>query len=582
MEKILTDSSDFEELIKSGAVYIDKTELLEKIGPYSYSIFVRPPRFGKTLNMSMIKSFFEMNYDDPADKSKPNELFQNLIIMKNKEFCDKYMGEYPVISISLKTVRGKTYEEALKAFTKVICNLYKSFAEILYNSPRLNKEYDYYALDYYTKLDADNIDWGNSSTITNLECNIESSLKELTDLLFKAFGKHSIVIIDDFDEPLRDAAAYGYYKDMRYVTSGMGNWVLKTNKNLQAGILTCSLLIALDYGVDHLSVYESNYEYYSTMFGLTYKDAEELLKKLNLESHIKEVLEWYGGYNFAGNKMVCTESLLKYCAEALSSTNQDTFTPKNYRADAEDNEIIKYSMLRQAPLFSSFSKNLQQLLNGEAVEALTGVRSDYPEINAEINPFLALEHLFFKGYLTVVNDNNGSTSRNKVCIPNKEVLKCFDIKAREIFSIDNPEWREKAFAFKEALFKGELDEVQKRIDALLDSYVSVRDTDHKNFFHGFLKRVLSITINKDSEAFFSNSENRLGYADTIIDNTIESNAVIIEYKKAEKSESFEDVCAEALKQIEEKQYAYPYEQKNYRILKYGIGFYGKECWVAVP
>ncbi|WP_031492049.1 AAA family ATPase [Succinivibrio dextrinosolvens] len=578
MKKILTDSDDFETIIRTGAAYVDKTELLEKIGPCSYSIFVRPPRFGKSLNMSMIKSFFEMNYADPANKSKPKELFQNLQIMKNKEFCEKYMGEYPVISISLKSVRGKTFEEALKAFTEIIIDLYKSFADVLYSSPKLNREYDYYTLDFFAKLDIENLDWTNPHTISSIVLGINKSLEVLTYLLFKAFGKHTIVLIDDFDEPLRDAAAYGYYENMREVTSGMGNAVLKTNSNLQSGILTCSVLVALDYGIDHLSVYETDYEYYSTMFGFTYEETEELLKRLNLDSHTEDVIEWYGGYNFANNKMVCPESLLKFCADVLTSPDPVTFEPKNYRIDAEEKEIIKYSLQNNDYLFSEC---LQNLLDGDSYQTNISVLSKYYPINKEMNPFWAFDLLFFRGFLTLVKTAS-KTGNDYVVIPNKEVLDFFGLTTKEIFNATKLNWKEKALAFKEALFNNDKDKVQTLINELLINFVSVRDTAYESFYQEFLTSVLSVTIAPDHEELLSKSENGLGFAYTIINNTIESKVAIIEYKKAEKGETFKKICAEALKQIDEKQHSHKYEQKDYSICKYGITFSGKTCWVAMP
>lgn len=588
-EKQSIGTEDFEEHIKLKNVYIDKTSYLpdlygEKVHPNGMRyedkvfLFTRPRRFGKSLTMSMIKSFFEINYANPEDNSKAYGLFKNLAITGNKAFCEKYMGKYPVVFISLKEVDGKTFSDALKQLTKIIGSACLFFQNILGKS---NKQSDSNLKDLQKLVGykSEDIDWNNASDLTNIKGNLIFSLKLLTAMLKDEYNRNTIVIVDEYDVPLQKATVNGYYDDMLYVIRGMFSSVFKTNSCLEKGFVTGCLRISHESiftGINNFSIYTVNDEAYNKFIGFTHEETVQLLKDNKLISRQDEVMSWYDGYNFAGAKMLCPWSVLKFCEGAGASANPQTFAPKNYWINTSGNDIMKICITKPN---ARDSLRLQNLLDGNTEIVKPTEFSTYPEISYKTGFDVMMGMMIHTGYLTVINtDEKGAM---EVKIPNNEIKDSFRKNIEAIYCDDNIPWFEKVNALKAALFKNDKNEVQDLINELLINFVSVRNTAHESYYHGFLSGVLSLTVN-DPEEIKSDMESGQGFSDLRLISDLKKNVIIIEFKKIDKGESIEDVCAEALKQIEEKQYAYPYEQKNYRILKYGIGFYGKECWVAVP
>lgn len=590
-EKQSIGTEDFEEHIRSKKIYIDKTSFLpelygEKVHPNGMRyedkvlLITRPRRFGKSLTMSMIKNFFEINYANPEDKSKPKDLFENLEIAQNKDFCNRYMGEYPVVLFSLRGIGGKSYERSLQKFLQGIGDLYRTFKPVFEKSDKQYEE----DMKFFNEV----LDLSNSTKLvlsdedikTNIENAIITSLYKLTAMLNIEYGKKTIVIIDEYDVPLQKATLCGYYNDMLDVVRGMFEKVFKTNEYLEKGIVTGCLRISHESiftGINNFSIYTVNDEVLNRFIGFTHDETVQLLKDNKLLSRKDDVMKWYDGYNFAGARMLCPWSVLNFCESAGSSRNPDTFTPQNYWINTSGNDIMRICITKPN---AKDSMRLQNLLDDKTEMVKPTDFTAYPEINYKTGFDVMMGMMIHTGYLTVLNiDEKGNM---EVKIPNNEIKDSFRKSIESIYCADNPTWSEKAKELKNSLFKNDKDKVQSLINELLINFVSVRDTAYESFYQGFLTGVLSITIDQDHEELLSNSENGLGFADTIIDNTIESKVVIIEYKKAEKGESFKKICAEALKQIDENHYSHKYEQKDYSICKYGITFSGKTCWVATP
>ena len=274
--------------------------------------------------------------------------------------------------------------------------------------------------------------------------------------------------------------------------------------------------------------------------------------------------------------MLCPWSVLNYCESAGKADNLDEHIPGNYWINTSGNDIVDICLKHPD---AQDSMRLQNLLDGNTEIIESSDFTSYPQINTETDFDTMMNMMLHTGYLTAVKTY--SDRRLEVKIPNQEVLESFRERTKKVFSKQNTPWYEKVKSLKAALFNNDKDKVQTLINELLINFVSVRNTAQESYYQGFLSGVLSLTVDDPAE-LQSDTESGKGFSDLKIISDLKKNAIIIEFKKLEKGESFEDICAEALQQIEEKQYAYPYAQKNYRILKYGIGFYGKECWVATP
>ena len=584
-ERLTVGYEDFETLIRKNAPYIDKTAYLKELfGEKVHdngelyedyvSLFTRPRRFGKTLTMSMIKNFFELNYDNPKDKSKTRELFKGLDISKDKEFCKKYQGEYPVISISLKDIDFANFYDALNKILNKIYELYDSYrflSESKALAPEDLESYQY-VLDF-TKLKARLWDENLKRNATDV---ITSSLEKLTRYLYKHFHKKTIVIVDEYDVPLQKATVYGYYDEMLPIIRNMFGTVFKTNEYLEKGIITGCLRISHESiytGINNFSLYTIQDEMYREFIGFTHEEVHELLKKRNLLSREQDVLDWYDGYNFGGAKILCPWSVLNFCYKANSSDNPLTFTPGNYFNNTSGNDIVSICISRPN---AKDSLRLQNLLDGGTETILSPDFTTYPEINAKTGFDTMMGMMLHTGYLTVVNTTDDD--HLVVKIPNKEVLACFKKKTEKLFGIDNTRWLDKATKLKDAFFAGQKNMVMTLINEMLLTFVSIRNSAQENYYHGFLAGVLAITIDENTE-MKSDLESGEGYSDLLLDYSAKKEVVIIEFKKLHKGESFDEICKGALQQIETKKYAYPYEQKGYRIVRYGIAFLGKECMV---
>lgn len=590
-EKQSIGTEDFAEHIRTKKIYIDKTSYLpelygEKVHPNGMRyedkvlLITRPRRFGKSLTMSMIKNFFELNYANPKDKSNPKELFQNLAISKDQDFCDRYMGEYPVVMFTLRGIGGKTYERSLQKFLQGIGDLYRSFKPVFENS---DKQYEEDMKFFNEVLDLSNstkLILSDEDVKTNIENAIITSLYKLTAMLNMEYGKKTIVIIDEYDVPLQKATVENYYKEMLDVVRGMFEKVFKTNEYLEKGIVTGCLRISHESiftGINNFSIYTVNDEGFNKFIGFTHDETVQLLKENSLISRKDDVMKWYDGYNFSGARMLCPWSVLNFCESAGKADNLDEHIPGNYWINTSGNDIVDICLKHPD---AQDSMRLQNLLDGNTEIIESSDFTSYPQINTETDFDTMMNMMLHTGYLTAVKTY--SDRRLEVKIPNQEVLESFRERTKKVFSKQNSPWYEKVKSLKAALFNNDKDKVQTLINELLINFVSVRDSAYENFYHGFLLGILSLVTQKASE-ISSNKENGKGFSDLILKNS--GNAVIIEFKKMPSDSTpkiLMNTCTEALKQIEDNKYEFNLQQDGYsQIIKYGITFYGKECWVEV-
>ena len=574
---------DFETLITKKLVYIDKTSYLEDLVQRAQvTLLLRPRRFGKTLSMSMLSCFLEMNYMHPEDRSRPERLFKDLAICKNKAFCDEYMGRFPVISISLKSVEGSDFVGAMKSMMELLGALFKKYAFLAAS----DKQDPSYVAALIRRKDICLNESLNLRDTVNMDTAIaiaKSSLKLLSEMLHAECDKKTVIIIDEYDVPLQKAKVNGYYTEMLDVIKEMLGSALKTNdSNMEMGFVTGCLRIA------HQSIFtdinnfvclgSSNDTQFAEFIGLTKNETARLLSQCGMENRLPDVVAWYDGYSFAGNSMLCPWSVLNFLYEALVPTNdRATFKPQNYWANSSGNDIIDICMRRPR---AKDIQRFQNLLEGKTEEIILREFTTYPAItsNTDFDTFATL--MLHTGYLTVATDAIPSArNRAVVRIPNNEVLECFSEKADTIFSEGNPEWLEKAMTLRDALLSGDTDQAQDIMNAMLRRFISVRDTSHEYYYHMFLSGVLSMTAEENIDVI-SQIEKGDGYPDIVIDNKRNKEAVILELKKSDgqKFSQLKKWAEDALDQIRTNAYDRDFKDRKYlKICNFGISFFGKEC-----
>ena len=570
---------DFEELITKDLAYIDKTAQLDDlVHRAKVMLLLRPRRFGKTLTMSMLSCFLEMNYQNPEDRSRPKRLFKGLKVSENRAFCEKHMGRYPVISISFKDVAGSTLEDAVRSIITVFAEQSDRFSFLIGREGLSTR--------FLERIS----DWDESEkSLMTRDGNIRSSVKnlivffirKLSALLKKAFNKKAIILIDEYDVPLQKAKSGGYYDKMLEIIRGIMGAALKTNSSLEKGFVTGCLRIAhqsIFTGVNNFVCFGIGDSEFADFIGLTRDETAKLLEDCGLESRLPDVTEWYDGYSFGRKSMMCPWSVLNFVGSALRDEDPATFRPLNFWANSSGNDIIGLSMRHPG---GRELERLQNLMEGKTEEIDLREFTTYPEItsNTDFDTFATL--MLHTGYLTVVRDAVPSArNRAVVRIPNNEILECFSEKANTIFSSSNPEWDEMSRDLRNNLFNGNALNVSVIINKMLQAFISVRDFRSEGFYHGFVIGVLGITAGS-SEELESNREGGDGYFDLVIKDDSSSVAVIMEFKISGSSRASvrKKECAEALNQIEEKHYDRELQNDYDTVRKFGMVFHKKTCEV---
>ena len=554
----------FEKIRTNDFYYADKTlfikEVLQNWG--EVNLFTRPRRFGKTLNMSMLKSFFEAG-GDPT-------LFDGLKIAQEKELCEKYMGKFPVISISLKSVDGRNFNSALAALKTVIGDEARRF-DFLRTSSRLSEnEKESYARLIKTGSSED----GLYAMTENMAA---SSLKTLSLLLEKHYGQKTILLIDEYDVPLDKAFQTGYYDEMVSLIRNLLGNVLKTNDSLYFAVLTGCLRISKESiftGLNNLKVHTISDVRYDEYFGFTNEDVDEILKFYGLSSYKDVIRDWYDGYRFGDTDVYCPWDVINYCDELLAAPS---VPPKNYWANTSGNDLIR-RMLKNANLTTK--NEVEELLNGGHITKRIRQELTYSEIDDSIENVWSV--LYATGYLTGKHMEQADADIFLLWIPNGEIRKLFYELAEDWFREVTRSDTTKITGFCAAFPAGDAVTIQEMLGDYLWDSISVRDTAvrkkmKENFYHGML---LGLLQNQDNWLVKSNAETGEGYSDISIQ-TPERTGIVIELKYAEDG-NLERACKEALAQIEEKKYAEGLKRRGMKkILRYGIAFYEKECMVEM-
>lgn len=561
-KKLPIGIENFEEFSVEDFYYVDKTlfikELLQNWG--KVNLFTRPRRFGKSLNMSMLKCFFEIGRD-PA-------LFEGLKIAQEKDLCEKYMGKFPVISISLKSVGGLQYDSAVASLKTVIGNEAGRF-RFLRNSDRLTND----EKEAYAQLTEVGSSQGGVYTMT--EKMAEASLQTLSLLLEKHYGQKAILLIDEYDVPLDKAFQGGYYDEMvNLIRSLLGN-ALKTNDSLYFAVLTGCLRISKESiftGLNNLNVMTISDPYFCDSFGFTKDEVTELLDYYGLDDFHDTVRDWYDGYQFGDTSVYCPWDVIKYTQILLKDKYAE---PENYWANTSGNDLIR-RLLKKAN--QSTRNDVEQLINGETIIKPIRQELTYREVEDSIDNIWSV--LYSTGYLTCRRRLPGR--KMELVLPNREVRELFIELVKDWFEETTQADSARINRFCAAFPTGDTATIQEMLSDYLWDSISVRDTAvrrnmKENFYHGML---LGLLQSQDSWLVKSNSETGEGYSDISIQ-TPERVGMIIELKYADDGK-LEAACSEALRQIEEKKYAEGLRRRGMKkIIKYGMAFCEKECMVVM-
>ena len=554
----------FEEFQRENFYYADKTFFIKELlqNQEEVNLFIRPRCFGKTLNLSMIKCFFEVGCD--------RTLFNGLKIMREKELCEKYMGQFPVIFISLKGVDGLNYKAANAALCNIIGREALRF-QFLQKSSHLSEE----EKDSYRRL----IKIGSDSQafFDMTDSILTDSLQILTQLLEKHYGQKVILLIDEYDVPLDKAFQQGYYNEMVSLLRNMLGNVLKTNDALYFAVLTGCLRISKESiftGLNNLKVHTISDVRYDEYFGFTDADVEKMLKFYDMSSYMDIIKEWYDGYIFGNVNVYCPWDVINYCDELLA--NPQT-RPKNYWANTSGNAMVR----RFIGKADKNTKNeIEKLLKGETILKAVKEELTYPELDDSIDNLWSV--LYATGYLTQRHSELEDEELVNLAIPNKEIDKLFTDLVRDWFQETTLADTSRINRFCSAFSRGDAALIQDMLNDYLWNSISVRDTAvrknmKENFYHGMLLGMLNSQENWMTQ---SNAEMGEGYSDISVC-TPERTGIIIELKYAHDG-NLQAACKAALKQIEERKYDVGLQRQGMKkIMKYGIAFYEKECMVVM-
>ena len=561
-KKLPVGIENFEEFSKEDFYYVDKTmflaELLQNWG--KVNLFTRPRRFGKTLNMSMLKCFFEIG----TDKS----LFDGLRIAENKELCAEYQGQFPVIFISLKSVDGLTFASAAAALRTVI-GREASRLQFLRDSDKLSDE----EKALYRQLVQTGTAQGGIYAMTDEA--LSASLNTLSQLLAKHYGRKVVILIDEYDVPLDKAFQGGYYDEMVSLIRNLFGNALKTNHSLQFAVLTGCLRISKESiftGLNNLKVHTIADPRYEEYFGFTDADVDEMLAFYGLTAHKQVMRNWYDGYAFGKVSVYCPWDVINYCDLLLADPAAE---PENYWANTSGNGIIR-RLLQKAD--QTTRDEVEQLINGETIVKTVRQELTYRDIEDSIDNIWSV--LYSTGYLTSKGRLPGK--QMKLALPNREVWELFIDLVKDWFREETRADTSRINRFCAAFPKGDVATIQDMLHDYLWDSISVRDTAvrsnmKENFYHGML---LGLLQSQESWIVRSNAETGIGYSDISVA-TPDRLGMVIELKYAEDG-NLERACAAALSQIEEKKYAEGLQRRGVKkILKYGIAFWEKDCMVAM-
>ena len=564
--KLPVGIDDFRKLRESHFYYVDKTRLIEQLllNWSEVTLFTRPRRFGKTLNMSMLKSFFDIGTD--------KALFDGLYISGNKELCDEYMGKFPVIFLSLKGVEGLTYDEAFEAFVRIMGKEVTRLS-FLADSDKLTQiEQEQYKGLTIMK---------NGRLVFDKE-KLISSIQLLSQLLYKHYGKKVVILIDEYDVPLDKAFQNGYYKEMVSLIRGLFGQALKTNEFLQFAVLTGCLRISTESiftGLNNFKVMSITDTRFDEQFGFTDSEVKKLLSDYGMDSHFDEVKEWYDGYHFGKADVYCPWDVINHVDHLRDDSDAK---PQTYWINSSGNSLVR-RLINRAD--SSTKDEIERLIAGEAIEKVIRLDLTYDEIDNTIDNIWSV--LFTTGYLTKIGEVKLPDSESyayKLVIPNKEVREVFVLQIQEWFKAvvandnDTMKLLSKAILDKdETILARQLNIVMGRMISILDT--KAPDDMKENFYHGLLLGLLRGS-NPDW-LIKSNRESGDGFSDILIKPENPDLGIVIEVKYAKEFKGLDAACDAAMAQIKQKRYDETLrDEGRCDILAYGIAFCRKRCRVA--
>ena len=550
-----TGIENFEEIRRNNSYYyVDKTGLIRDLlkSRGKVNLFTRPRRFGKTLNMSMLKCFFEIG----ADKT----LFDGLAISKETALCEECMGKFPVVFISLKDVDGLTFKEA-----------YGKLHEIIQKEIRR-----LYFLTESSKLSEMDKQAFNKLASTDEEVEIQKSLALLTELLYKHYGQKTILLIDEYDVPLDKAFQHGYYKEMASLIRGLFSPALKTNDFLQFAVLTGCLRVSKESiftGLNNFKVLSITDSRFDEHFGFTDVEVKMLLEDYDLLDHYDDTRRWYDGYRFGNVDVYCPWDVINY----VDLLHNDPYAePQAFWINSSGNDLVKRFVDKAD---KTTQGEIERLIAGEAIEKAVRLELTYDEIDNSIDNVWSV--LFTTGYLT----QTGEVERGvyKLVIPNREV--------REVFILQIQEWFKKMVvqdekpmqAFCRAFLSGNAEEIQKRLTIILGKMISIldtkaRDEQKENFYHGLL---LGLLRSDPTWSILSNAESGDGFSDILIEPEDPDAGIVIEVKYSPTLSGMESACEAAIEQIKSKRYdEHLRNEGRENITAFGIAFCKKRCRVC--
>lgn len=558
LKKLPIGIENFEEMRREDFYYVDKSHVIEQLLTQwgKVNLFTRPRRFGKSLNMSMLQSFFEIGKD--------KTLFDGLRISDNQELCEKYQGKFPVVSVSLKGINGATYEEARRFLIKTI-NEEARRLSVLSDSTELD-ETDHELLTQLKKKEMTND-------------SLVYSIRELTELLEKHYGRKVIVLIDEYDVPLAKANENGYYDEMVLLIRNLFENALKTNNSLKFAVLTGCLRIAKESiftGLNNFKVYSITDKSFDETFGFTDAEVRELLRYYGQEKYYETVKEWYDGYRFGNVDVYCPWDVINFCSDHLADPGLE---PKNYWANTSGNSVISHFIDSVGKPQKLTRMELEQLVNGGIVQKEINFELTYKELYSSIDNLWST--LFMTGYLTQRGEPSGN--RYNLVIPNREIRNIITNHILKMFKENVKDDGKTVSDLCDALLNQNPEKVELIFTEYMKKTISIRDTfarkpTKENFYHGLLLGILGF---KENWSVMSNRESGDGFGDILIRIEDEDVGIVIEVKYADDG-NLQGECEKALQQIIDIRYTEALEQEGiHTIIKYGIACYRKKCKVLM-
>ena len=553
--KLPVGIENFEEIRRNQYYYIDKTKLIEQLFDSlgKVSLFTRPRRFGKTLNMSMLKSFFEIG-TDPS-------LFDGLYISKNQDLCKQHLGQYPVIFLSLKGVEGLSFSEARRRCIQLIKREVERFY-VLKDSQCL--------LDIDRKKYRELLEMKDQPEEVDI---IISSIKTLSDLLYKHYGKKVVILIDEYDVPLDKAFQYGYYREMVHFIRGLLGEVLKTNDSLAFAVLTGCLRVSKESiftGLNNFKILSITDTRFDEQFGFTDTEVRTLLSDYQMEDRFAEVKEWYDGYHFGNADVYCPWDVVNFVDRAKDDREA---RPEAYWINTSGNELVKRFIDKANKTTKS---EIERLINGEAIEKELRLELTYEEIDQSIENLWSV--LFTTGYLTQTGRPKDGAYR--LIIPNREVREVFRLQINEWFKKSIFSNTERLTAFWKAFEEGDTEGIEQYLNRILSNSISVFDTkarkeEKESSYHNLL---VGILIGNADWLVKSNVEAGEGFADIIVETDDPDAGIVVELKYTKNFDELKAASQKALDQIRDRRYQeYLLNDDRKNIRMYGIAFCKKRC-----